>query len=74
MFASPGVYALLVGSGLSSAAGVLTGERIVADLIRKVARNRGVDPESLGPDPQAWWKDETGSRARYDDLLRDLAR
>lgn len=73
VFASPGVYAFLVGSGLSSAAGVLTGERIVADLIRKVARNRGVDLESAEPDPQAWWETETGSRARYDDLLRDLA-
>lgn len=48
------VYAFLVGSWLSSAAGVLTGERIVADLIRKVARNRGVDLEPVEPDPQAW--------------------
>ena len=73
VFASPGVYAFLLGSGLSSAAGVLTGERIVADLIRKVARNRGVDLEPVEPDPQAWWEAETGSRARYDDLLRELA-
>ena len=35
--ASPGVYAMLLGSGTSTAAGVPTGWGVVTDLIRKVA-------------------------------------
>lgn len=37
LHSSPGVYALLLGSGLSSAAGVPTGWQVTLDLIRKLA-------------------------------------
>lgn len=74
MFAAPGVYAFLVGSGLSSAAGILTGERIVLDLIRKVAMNRGIDPDELGDDPVEWWARQSGTPPRYDELFAALAR
>jgi hypothetical protein len=73
MFSSPGVYAFLVGSGMSTAAGVLTGERIVDDLVRRVARQRGTDPELFEDDPRAWWLDQTGEDPRYDVLLEGLA-
>ncbi len=73
MFAAPGVYAVLVGSGLSSAAGVLTGERIVDDLIRKVARSAGAKLDTFEPDPRAWWEGRTGTEPRYDRLLESLA-
>jgi hypothetical protein len=33
---SPGVYALLLGSGISKGAGILTGTEIVVDLIKKI--------------------------------------
>jgi hypothetical protein len=39
--ASPGAYAMLLGSGTSTAAGVPTGWGVVLDLIGKVAVLRG---------------------------------
>ena len=73
VFGSPGVYAFLAGSGLSSAAGVLTGERIIEDLIRRVARSTGEDPGRFDDDPRGWWRDRTGQEPRYDELLKTLA-
>lgn len=37
MHAQPGVYALLLGSGVSTGAGMPTGWGVVTDLVRKVA-------------------------------------
>lgn len=74
MAGSPGVYAFLVGRGMSSAAGVLTGERIVEDLIRQVARSAGADVEDFDADPRAWWFRHAGDDPRYDSLLESLAR
>ena len=70
MFGSPGVYAVLVGSGVSTEAGILTGQRIMEDLIRSVAVNRGVD--HLEEDPVAAEK-TSGERPRWDVLLERLA-
>ena len=36
--ANKGAYALLLGSGVSAAAGIPTGWQIVSDLVTKVAR------------------------------------
>jgi hypothetical protein len=44
---SPGVYALLLGSGISRSAGVPMGWEVQLELIRRVAAVRGDDP---GPD------------------------
>ena len=44
-----GVYALLLGSGISSAAGIPTGWEVVLDLIRKLAAVHGEDASS-GPE------------------------
>ena len=41
--AAPGVYAVLVGSGMSSAAGIPTGWQVVQDLIRKIAIAEGAE-------------------------------
>lgn len=65
-----GTYALLLGSGLSRAAGVPTGYEVVLDLIRLVARSEGADPE---PDPAEWYRGRFGTEARYSDLLEVLA-
>src|SRR5580704_4413137 len=54
MHAAPGVYAVLVGSGMSSAAGIPTGWQVVQDLIRRVAIAEGVDREELGETPEDW--------------------
>jgi len=70
--ANPGVYAVLIGSGVSSAAGVMTGFQIAEDLVRRVATSRGVDLESVGLTPAEWWTEETGEELSYDSLLGQL--
>jgi hypothetical protein len=52
MFTNPGVYALLLGSGLSTAAGIPTGWSIVLDLIRRVAAAKD---ENCEPAPEKWY-------------------
>lgn len=66
-----GIYSLLLGSGLSSAAGILTGWEITLDLIRKSAAASG---EDCGTDPADWYKTKTGRNADYSELLDDLAK
>lgn len=68
---SPGVYALLLGSGLSSAAGIPTGWQVVIDLIRKLATIQNVE---LADDAAAekWYKDTYGVEPDYSDLLDAL--
>ncbi|MFF8657516.1 SIR2 family protein [Streptomyces huasconensis] len=58
--AGPGVYALLLGAGVSRDAGVPTGWEIVSDLVRRAAVARGADEELAVADPESWW-------ARYGD-------
>jgi hypothetical protein len=76
--ASPGVYALLLGSGVSTGAGILTGWQVVADLVRKVAATQA--PEDIdaagraGDDPEAWWAEHgDGQALGYSTLLSALA-
>ncbi len=46
-----GVYALLLGSGVSKAAQVPTGWEVIQDLIRKLAQSQG---EEIPEDPEQW--------------------
>ncbi len=46
MHAGPGVYALLLGSGVSRAAGIPTGWGITLDLITRLAELSGGDAEA----------------------------
>ncbi len=71
MQSSKGVYALLLGSGVSRASGIPTGWDIVLDLIRKLAAIKGLDCE---PDPAAWYKDTFGEDPDYSKLLDDIAK
>jgi len=66
-----GVYALLLGSGVSRSAGIPTGWEVVLDLIRKLALLKGQDCE---PDPAAWFKDTFGEEPDYAKLLDDIAK
>ena len=50
MQAAKGVFALLLGSGVSRAAKIPTGWVITLDLVRSVARLRGEDPAKTMPD------------------------
>ncbi|MFW6118901.1 MAG: SIR2 family protein [Planctomycetota bacterium] len=66
---SPGVYALLLGSGVSTAAGIPTGWQVVLDLVERLARAQGEDP---GDDPIAWYAENYGEEPDYSKLLDAL--
>ena len=68
---SPGTKALLVGSGLSHAAGIPTGWEITLELIRRIAALRGVtDHENW----EQWFSDAFGMPPNYSELLDTLAK
>ena len=67
---NPGVYALLIGSGVSRAAAIPTGWEIVLDLIRKVAV---LDKEEAKPNPEEWYRKKFGESPEYSKLLDMLA-
>lgn len=69
VYENKGVYALLVGSGLSRAAGIPTGWEITLDLVRRVAAAQGVEDK---PDWAAWHKEKTNTDPNYSDLVADL--
>ncbi len=71
--ASPGIYAVLAGSGLSSAAGIRTGWQVTQDLMRRVALAEGVPEEELGDAPERWWINQGRADPRYDTLLEAIA-
>src|SRR6266576_5652978 len=66
-----GVYALLLGSGVSTAAGIPTGWDITLDLIRKTA---AAFKEDCGSDPVAWYRAKYQLDADYSALLDSLAK
>ncbi len=57
---------------MSSAAGIPTGWQVVQDLIRKVATLEGVDTETLGDAPEAWWEGQGRGEPRYSALIEAL--
>ena len=67
--ANPGVYAVLVGSGVSRAAKIPTGWEITLDLIRKLA---AVHKEECEPDPERWYLEKFGKEPTYSDILSEL--
>ena len=69
MHANPGVYALLIGSGVSKAAGIPTGWEIVLDLIRKVASMEREKPTS---ELETWYQQRFGEAPDYSKLLDRL--
>lgn len=66
----PEAYAVLVGSGVSRAAGVMTGWEIAVDLARRVAIAEG---GSAPADPLAWYAEHHGEDIDYSQLLEHLA-
>src|ERR1700738_3529616 len=70
VYSGKGVYALLLGSGLSRAAPIPTGWEVTIDLIRKIAVIEGRNCE---PDPAAWYFKTYGKEADYSVLLENLA-
>lgn len=68
-----GTYALLLGSGVSSAAGIPTGWNVVLDLVRKVAAASG-EGAKADVDPAAWYHERYGEQPNYSALLDQLAK
>lgn len=70
MRATPGAYALLLGSGVSRSAGIPTGWEIVLDLLSQVApAGASMTPSEL----EAWHRREFGVDPDYSDLLEKVA-
>lgn len=70
IYESKGVFAVLLGSGLSRAAEIPTGWEITLDLVRRVALAQGVEDQS---DWARWFREKTGQEPDYSALLGDLA-
>ena len=71
MYGSRGVYALLLGSGLSRGAGIPTGWDITLDLVRRLALVR-YRVEDGATDWLGWYRDTFGKEPDYSDLITHL--
>lgn len=67
---SPGVYALLLGSGVSRTAQIPTGWEIILDLTRQLARLEGAGELD---DPERWYMERFGELPSYSRLLAMVA-
>jgi hypothetical protein len=68
MYSSPGVYALLLGSGISRDAGIATGWEITLDLIRKIAVMEKAEPKNF----EEWYQERYHESPNYTKLLKKL--
>ena len=71
MQSSPGVYAVLLGSGISRAAKIPTGWEITLDLVRRLAT---ISREDCGSDPERWYLTKFGNAPNYSDILNEVAK
>lgn len=69
VFNNKGVYALLLGSGISVPAKVMSGWKVTEDLIKKLATVQG---ETIANDAFQWFKAKYGCDAEYSKLLEQL--
>lgn len=70
VYENKGVFAVLLGSGLSRSAQIPTGWEITLDLVRRVAMSQGVDEQ---PDWATWYRNKTGQEPNYSVLLEEIA-
>jgi hypothetical protein len=70
MHEQKGVYALLLGSGVSRSAQIPTGWEVVLDLASKLAKASGVQVE--GEEAARWYKAKYGEELNYSRLLDEL--
>jgi hypothetical protein len=74
MHSQPGVYALLLGSGVSTGARVPTGWEVVRELVRRAAAANGDEPPDTDTDVEGWWAAHgDGGPLGYSGLLATLA-
>ena len=70
VYENKGVFAALLGSGLSRSAEIPTGWEITLDLVRRVAAAQGVPEQS---DWAKWYREKTGREPNYSVLLEEIA-
>ncbi len=70
MYENKGVYALLLGSGVSRAAQVPTGWEITLDLVKRAATMAGVENQA---DWAKWHFEQYGNEPSYSELLDQLS-
>lgn len=68
----PGVYAVLLGSGVSRAAGIPTGWDVTLDLISKLAAASG-EAAAAEVDPEAWFRGAYAEEPDYSRVVDHLA-
>jgi SIR2-like domain len=71
MQSNKGIYAMLLGSGVSRSAQIPTGWEVAEDLMRKIATLRG---EECGDDPAGWYGKTFAVEPDYSDLLAAIAK
>ena len=69
-YENKGVYALLLGSGVSRSAGIPTGWEITMELVKRAGIASGVSEQE---DWHAWYVGQTGEQPNYSTLLETLA-
>lgn len=69
--ANKGVYAVLLGSGISKAAKIPTGWDVTIDLIRKLSE---ICRESCEPSPEKWYLEKYGHEPDYSEILGEIAK
>lgn len=70
LYENKGVYALLLGSGVSRSAGIPTGWEITMELVKRAGIASGVGEQE---DWHAWYVGQTGDQPNYSTLLETLA-
>lgn len=77
MHAQPAVYAVLLGSGASTGAGIPTGWGVVRELVHRIAAIAHPEDESTvqaaWDDPESWWSTHGEGNLGYSTLLEHLA-
>lgn len=68
--ARKGIYALLIGSGVSRSAGIPTGWEVTVELVDRLARIEGAPADKDSID---WYEQKFGKTPDYADLLRSVA-
>ncbi len=71
IYSNPGIYALLVGSGISRSAGIPTGWETMLDLIGKISVISG---EKNIKNPEKWYREKFNEEPSYSNLLSRVAK
>src|SRR6185369_11484545 len=69
--ANPGVYAVMLGSGISRAAKIPTGWEVTLDLVRKLVSISG---EAYSTSPEKWYQEKFNKQPEYSEVLAAIAK